>query len=164
MIAAPDLGAAALVNALAAGQMYAVFGHDGRADITLRSVRLVGDTVSVALRGAPAELLLVGSGGRVLEATAETDSVRWILPCDAGWVRVVARTGTTRIFLQPFLRSETGAMPQVASTVAAVPTLMRRGLATILLLLAVAPVAERLRHRILAPLSSPVRVPLRDAA
>ena len=164
MIAAPDVGAVALVNALAAGQMYAVFGHGGRADIALRSVRLVGDTVSVALRGAPAELQLVGPGGRVLEAAAQTDSVRWILPCDAGWVRVVARTRTTRIFLQPFLRSETGAMPQVASTVAAVPTLMRRGLATILLLLAVAPVAERLRHRIRAPLGSPVRVPLRDAA
>jgi len=165
MIAAPDLDASSLATALTAGQMYAVFGHNGRADIALGSVQLIGDTLSVALRGAPAELQLVGSGGRVLEAEARSDSVRWVLPCDAAWVRVVARTRTTRVFLQPFLRSETGAMPQHAvATVATVPTVMRRGLATILLLLTFAPLVEHLRQRTRTPVGSPIRVPLQDAA
>lgn len=164
MIAAPDIGGASLASALAAGQMYAVFGRNGRADIALQSVRLIGDTLSVALRGAPAELQLVGSGGRVLEAVAGADSVRWVLPCDAAWVRVVARTRTTRIFLQPFLRSDTGALPQVTATVASVPTVMRRGLATVLLLLVFAPLVEHLRQRARAPFGDTVRVPLQDAA
>jgi hypothetical protein len=93
------------------------------------------------------------------------DNVRWVLPCDAAWVRVAARSPTTRLFLQPFLRSETGAMPQVtAATVAALPTLMRRSLATVLLLLVVAPLVERLRQRTRSSFAGAVGVPLRDAA
>ena len=165
MIAAPGLDGSSLASAIMAGQVYAVFGRRGRADIALRSVRLVGDTLSVALAGVPADLQLVGPGGRVLESAPGVDTVRWVLPCDAAWVRVAARTPTTRLFLQPFLRSETGALPQVAgATVATLPTVLRRSLATILLLLVFAPLVERLRQRNRSSLAGAVGVPLRDAA
>jgi len=165
MIAAPNLDGSSLTSAITAGAAYAVFGHSGRADIALRSVSLVGDTLSVTLEGATAELQLVGPGGRVLESAVGVDNVRWVLPCDAAWVRVAARSPTTRLFLQPFLRSETGAMPQVTgATVAALPTLMRRSLASVLLLLVFAPLVERLRQRTRSSFAGAVGVPLRDAA
>ena len=84
--------------------------------------------------GAPAELRLVGPYGQVLAAVARGHSARWVIPCDAPWVRVVARTATTRLYLQPLLRSEDGALPHVDAAVAPLPTLVRRVLAIVLAL------------------------------
>ena len=64
---------------------------------------------------------------------------RWVLPCDAGWVRVVARTRTTQLSLEPLLRSENGSLPRVEATVARTPTLVRRAMSLLLLLVAVLP-------------------------
>jgi hypothetical protein len=53
-------------------------------------------------------------------------------------VRVVARTTTTQLFLQPVLRSEDGALPRRAeASVALAPTLVRRVMALVLLFIAV---------------------------
>jgi hypothetical protein len=52
-------------------------------------------------------------------------------------VRVVARTATTRLFLQPLLRSDSGALPHLEASVARTATLVRRGLALMLLLIGV---------------------------
>jgi hypothetical protein len=133
MIATPSANAASIVAALSAGQAYAVFGRGGHADVAMSQMTVVGDTLSVQLDGSPADLVLVGSGGRVLDRRLATTNARWVLPCDAPWVRVIARTARTRIYLQPLLRSETGAMPNLMATTARVPTLIRRSLAIVLL-------------------------------
>ena len=136
MVAAPRTGAAALRAALAAGRSYAVFGRGGHADVFLAAFTLVGDTLTATFEGAPAELRLVGPYGQVLAAVARGHSARWVIPCDAPWVRVVARTATTRLYLQPLLRSEDGALPHVDAAVAPLPTLVRRVLAIVLALIA----------------------------
>ena len=138
MIAAPSSDAASLESALMAGQAYAVFGRAGRADIALSSLAVDGDTLSVAFTGEPAMLTLIGPGGRVLEQTRGR-AARWTIPCDAGWVRVVARTGTTKLSLEPVLRSETGALPHVEASILATATLVRRAIAVVLLLLTLVP-------------------------
>src|SRR5690348_1826953 len=138
MIAASSTNARPLESALLAGRAYAVFGHAGRADIRLISLALVGDTLSVAFDGEPAALQLIGPGGRVLES-AHGHEARWTIPCDAGWVRVVAHTGTTKLSLEPVLRTETGMLPRVEARVAPTATLVRRALAVVLLLLALLP-------------------------
>jgi hypothetical protein len=128
MIAASTIDGAALESALAAGRAYAVFGKHGRADIAIRSFSLAGDTLAVTFDGAPALITLIGPGGRVV-AAARGMSARWVIPCDAAWVRVVARTRTTQLFLQPMIRTEDGALPRVEATVAPLPTFVRRTLA-----------------------------------
>jgi hypothetical protein len=131
MIATPTMGSADVQAALRAGRAYAVFGRRGQADLALRSFTLVGDTMSVAFDGVPAELRLIGANGRVLESE-RSDSAHWVIPCDAGWVRVTARTRTTQVFLQPVLRTESGALPRLDATVAPLPTYARRTLAGVL--------------------------------
>ena len=134
MIAAPSTDGPALQDALRAGRAYAVFGRHGRADIALRSFTMIGDTLTVVLDGVPAALQLIGPGGRVLETALGTDSSRWVIPCDAAWVRVAAHTRTSHIFLEPVLRTETGALPRLAAEVAPVPTYTHRALAVVLVL------------------------------
>jgi hypothetical protein len=97
---------------------------------------LTGDTLAVAFRGAPAALQLIGPGGRVLATTLASDSTRWVIPCDAAWVRIVAHTRTTQLFLEPLIRTETGALPPVAATVAPIPTYAHRAMAGVLVLIA----------------------------
>ena len=137
MIASPTGDAHGLIAALSAGQAYAVFGHDGQLDVALTSLSVVGDTVWASFDGAPARLELIGPGGRVLEAVSAAHEARWMIPCDAGWVRVVARTATTQLFLEPLLRSEDGAMPHLEASVAPTATFVRRALALLLLLIGV---------------------------
>ncbi|HEY7233416.1 MAG TPA: hypothetical protein VH539_04660 [Gemmatimonadaceae bacterium] len=138
MIAAPAVDATSLQGALATGRAYAVFGHAGSADIALRSLSVSGDTLSVAFAGAPADLGLVGPKGRLLGEEKGRREARWVLPCDAPWVRVVARTATTQLFLQPVLRSEDGALPRrVEASVAWAPTFVRRVMALVLVFIAV---------------------------
>ena len=138
MIAAPNVDAKSLKGALSAGRAYAVFGFGGEADIALRSLSIAGDTLSVVFDGAPADLRLVGTKGRVLGEETGRREARWVLPCDAPWVRVVARTTTTQLFLQPVLRSEDGALPRrIEARVAIVPTVVRRVMALVLLFIAV---------------------------
>jgi len=137
MIASPTADARGLFAALSAGRAYAVFGHGGQPDIALTSLAIVGDTLSASFDGAAARLQLIGPGGRVLAAVSGAHDARWVIPCDAGWVRVVARTATTRLFLQPLLRSDSGALPHLEASVARTATLVRRGLALMLLLIGV---------------------------
>jgi len=139
MIAAPSSDARSLETALSAGQAYAVFGRGGRAGFALSRLSIVGDTLSVSFQGSAANLELVGPGGRVLATVANAREARWTIPCDAGWVRVVARTPTTRISLEPVLRSENGSLPRVNATLAPTPTLVRRTMALLLLLIAILP-------------------------
>jgi len=135
MIAASTTEGAALDSALRAGRAYAVFGRHGQADVALRSFTLLGDTLSVVFDGAPAALQLVGPGGRVLATALSTDSTRWVIPCDAAWVRVAAHTRTSHLFLEPVIRTETGALPQLSAPVAPLPTYARRVTAAVLVLL-----------------------------
>jgi hypothetical protein len=137
MIAAPTTDAAALESALRGGRAYAVFGRHGRADVALRSFTLLGDTLTVAFDGAPAALQLIGPGGRVIAAELGTDSTRWVIPCDAAWVRVAVHTRTSHLFLEPVLRTETGGLPRLVAQVAPLPTYVRRALAGVLVLLVV---------------------------
>lgn len=143
MFASPSPDAASLTTALERGAIYAVFGHEGRADVTLDALTLVGDTLTILLGGAAADLVLVGPGGSAIVGVADARSARWILPCDAPWVRVVARTPTTQLFLEPFIRSDDGRMPVVAAGVATSRTLLRRALAVVLLLGAALPNGTR---------------------
>jgi hypothetical protein len=137
MIASPTADTRDLIAALSAGQAYAVFGHDGQPDVAPTSLSVVGDTLWASFDGAPARLELVGPGGRALEVVSGAHAARWVIPCDAGWVRVVARTATTQLFLEPLLRSENGALPHLEARVARTATLVRRALALMLLLLGV---------------------------
>jgi len=139
MIASPSNDAAGLVGALVAGRVYAVFGRGGQADVALSSLAVVGDTMSVSFHGAPARLQLIGPGGRVLEEVNQAHDARWTLPCDAAWVRVIARTSTTQLSLEPLLRSENGALPRVDASVAPTPTLARRAIAIMLVFIAILP-------------------------
>ena len=139
MFASPTIDAASLTSALRRGSVYAVFGHEGRADVALESVALIGDTLTIELRGGPAAITLIGPGGKPIAQVTGARSARWILPCEATWVRVVARTPSTQLFLEPFIRSEDGRMPVVAARGAEVPTTLRRLLAIVLLLGAAVP-------------------------
>jgi hypothetical protein len=132
MIASAGTDGPSLERALAAGRAYAVLGRHGHAELSLRSFVLTGDTLAVAFAGPPAKLQLIGPGGRVLAQMTAADSARWVIPCDAPWVRVVARTRTSIVSLEPLLRSDSGALPHLEATVAPVPTLARRGLAVVL--------------------------------
>ena len=163
MIAAPSTDARRLESALLAGRAYAVFGHSGRADIALTSLSVVGDTLSVAFAGESATLMLIGPGGRVLEEERGREA-RWTIPCDAGWVRVVARTATTKLSLEPVLRSETGALPHVEAGIVPTATLVRRAMAVVLLLLALAPWIGRDALRFARPGRVRPRLSLRNAA
>src|SRR5206468_2728483 len=144
MIAAPATDAGSLEAALAAGQAYAVYGHGGRADVALSSLSVVGDTLSVAFDGAAADLQFVGPGGRVLGELPAAHDAHWVLPCDAGWVRIVARTETSQLSLEPVLRSEDGSLPRVEATIAPMATLLRRGMALMLLFTATATSGARI--------------------
>jgi hypothetical protein len=132
MIGATATEAGALRAAITAGRTYAVFGRNGHSDIALRTFELVGDTVTVRFDGPPADLQLIGPGGRVLAYATQAHAARWVVPCDAPWVRVAARTATTRLFLQPLLRSDDGRIPPLEASVAPAATLVRRMLAFVL--------------------------------
>jgi hypothetical protein len=164
MIASPTADARGLIAALSAGQAYAVFGHDGQPDIALNALSVAGDTLFASFDGAPARLELIGPGGRLLDEARGVHHGRWVLPCDAGWVRVVARTSTTRLFLEPVLRSENGALPHVEATVARAPTLVRRTIALMLLLMAVLVWIDGDVIRLARTESSDPRLALRNAA
>ncbi|HEX4468458.1 MAG TPA: hypothetical protein VH080_02945 [Gemmatimonadaceae bacterium] len=164
MIAAPSTDARHLESALLAGQAYAVFGHAGRADIALTSLSVVGDTVSVAFSGEEATLMLIGPGGRVLAEIAHGREARWTIPCDAAWVRVVARTATTKLSLEPVLRSQTGALPRLQASVATTATVVRRTMAVVLLLLALVPWIGRDALRFVRPNAMRPRLSLPNAA
>lgn len=163
MVGAARTDAAAVQDALTAGRVYAVMSRYGQSEMALRSFSLTGDTLAVAFAGPPAILRLIGPGGRVVAEAVAADSARWVIPCDAAWVRVVARTPTMQILLQPLVRSETGGLPAVQASVALLPTYMRRTLAVVLGLLGVmgwvAAVAERGATESLG-----FRMPLRSAA
>jgi hypothetical protein len=163
MIAAPSTDARRLEAGLLAGRAYAVFGHAGHADIALTSLSVVGDTLSVAFAGEPATLALIGPGGRVI-VEARGREARWTIPCDAGWVRVVARTATTKLSLEPVLRSETGALPRIEAAIVPTATLVRRAMAVVLLLLALAPWIGRDALRFARSERVRPRLSLRNAA
>lgn len=139
MVATPSVESTALVSAIASGRAYAVFGRGGYTDVGLDAVTMVGDTLAVQLHGEAADLGLIGPGGQLLGLIDHAHGGHWVVPCDAAWVRVVVRTRRSRLFLEPLLRSENGAVPQVSSAVARAPTLIRRMLALLLLLPAMAP-------------------------
>jgi len=164
MIASPSNDGAHLVAALVAGRAYAVFGSRGQADVALTSLSIVGDTMSVAFDGAPADLQLIGPGGRVLAETRATSDARWTLPCDAGWVRVIARTPTTQLSLEPVLRSETGALPRLEASIAPTATLVRRAIAIMLVFIAILPWMGGEVLRLSRAESARPRLALRDAA
>jgi hypothetical protein len=142
MIAARSLDAPTIERAITAGEMYAVFGRGGSADVALDSLRVIGDTLSVTLRGEAADLTLVGSGDSILGHIEAAHGARWTLPCDAPWARIVARTPHTQLFLEPIIRTETGMPPRLEATIAPVPTTLRRALSVVLLLMAAAPLAR----------------------
>jgi hypothetical protein len=89
---------------------------------------------------------------------------RWTIPCDAGWVRVVARTATTKLSLEPVLRSETGALPRIEAAIVPTATLVRRAMAVVLLLLALAPWIGRDALRFARSERVRPRLSLRNAA
>jgi hypothetical protein len=164
MIASPTADARGLMTALSAGQAYAVFGHGGQPDIALTSFSVVGDTLWASFEGAQARLELIGPAGHVLERVSRTHNARWVIPCDAGWVRIVARTATTQLFLEPLLRSETGALPHLEASVARTATLVRRTIALMLLLMAVLAWMDSDAVRFSRTESSDPRLMLRNAA
>jgi hypothetical protein len=164
MIASSSNDGEHLVEALVAGRAYAVFGSGGQADVALTSLSVVGDTMSVAFEGAPAHLQLIGPGGRVLEETNQAHDTRWTLPCDAGWVRVVARTPTTQLSLEPLLRSDNGALPRPEASIARTATLVRRAIAIMLLFIAVLPWVGGDVLRLSRPESARPDLALRNAA
>jgi hypothetical protein len=134
MVATPSVESTALVSAIAAGRAYAVFGRGGYAEVGLDALTMVGDTLGVELHGAAADLALVGPHGQLLGRVEHAHGAHWVVPCDAAWVRVVVHAPATRLFLEPVLRTENGAMPQLSSAVARAPTFVRRVLALLLLL------------------------------
>jgi hypothetical protein len=163
MIATASVDASSIVAALQAGRVYAVFGHRGQADVAVSEMAVAGDTLSLALTGAPAELFLVGSSGRVLDRRFAASGGRWVLPCDAAWVRVVVRTARTRLYLQPLLHSENGAIPRLVATTAKGPTLVRRALAILLVLGVVASILTSRPRRTSAAVTD-LDIVLREAA
>lgn len=164
MIASPGADAHSLRAALAGGRSYAIFGRGGRADVSLRTLTVIGDTLTAEFGGAPADLRLIGPGGQLVAMETQTHTARWVIPCEAAWVRIVARTATTRLFLQPVVRSEDGALPHISATVASVPTSVRRGLAIVLALIAIVSWVGRDGARESRPDAVRPRLLLRDAA
>jgi hypothetical protein len=79
-------------------------------------------------------------------------------------VRVVARTATTKLSLEPVLRSQTGALPRLHASVATTATAVRRTMAVVLLLLALVPWIGRDALRFVRPNAARPRLSLSNAA
>jgi hypothetical protein len=79
-------------------------------------------------------------------------------------VRVVARTATTKLSLEPVLRSQTGGLPRIQASVATTATVVRRTMAVVLLLLALVPWIGRDALRFVRPNTMRPRLSLPNAA
>jgi hypothetical protein len=129
LIDAPTAAPADLLAAIRAGRTIAVRGTAGRADVALRSLTMRGDTLRLALDGAPASISIVGAGGVVLGRAADTHALHVLLPHDAPYARAVVRTASTVLYLAPVLRAPTNALPSGPSaTVDFAATLFRRAM------------------------------------
>lgn len=135
MIAARSTTPADIVDAIRAGETYVVVSRvgEGLADVALRAVETHGDTIRVSVVGERGTITFIGQNGRVLSATRNTHSARYVLPFGEPYARAVVQTLSTRLILNPVVRSLGGhPTAPVASSGAAA----RVGLAAGLFLLA----------------------------
>lgn len=121
MIGASTTRAADLLAAVAAGRTYAVVGHGGRADVAFAALTVRGDAVMLQLAGVPARITFHGAGGRMLAEHDGVTGARYIARAKDAYVRVEARTGTTRLIFNPVVRTADGARPPVAAAAVDAP-------------------------------------------
>lgn len=115
MVAANRVTTGAVADAIRSGSDYAVVGHNALADITLDSVTVHGDTVTVVVHGAPSSVRFIGSGSRVL-ATTPSAAAKYVLPPNEPYVRAVVVSRTTRLLLNPIVRTSSSRPAALSAT------------------------------------------------
>lgn len=115
MIAAPSAAAPDVIAAIRVGHTYAVQSRlgGGRQDVYLRGVEVVGDTIIVRISGHPAIVSFVGRDSRLLHSVRATDSARFVLPPTEPYARPVVRSLSTRLLLNPIVRTSAAKPPML---------------------------------------------------
>ena len=111
MIATPSTRADSVVAALKAGRHYAVRGRRGHMDNALRTLVMIGDTLTVALERRAVAIRFVGDSGRVLGTVADASAASWVATPREHYVRVEVRSDSTEFFLNPVVRWDGRALP-----------------------------------------------------
>ena len=112
VIATHSTRADSVIAALRAGRHYAVRGHLGRMDNGVRTVTMVGDTLTIALDRRAASIRFIGDSGRVLGTVTDRSAASWIATRRESYVRVEVRSDSTDFFLNPVVRWDGRALPQ----------------------------------------------------
>lgn len=139
-----------IVQALGAGRSYAVLrtGEGSTdADIALAALTFSNGTLRLSISGAPATISFIGQNGDVRKTVKETSSAEYTFnPADT-YVRAVARTPRTTIYLNPVVRYDGVALPAATAVVDPLQTWLLRGLALSAVIAATALYRRRRRTR-----------------
>jgi hypothetical protein len=114
MLAARSASTHDVAAAIRAGEDYAVVGRAGRADVALDRITVVGDTIDLALTGSPATIEWIGRDDRVLAEFPSATHARFALNANEPFARAVVQTATTRLILNPVVRTD-GARPRMVA-------------------------------------------------
>lgn len=130
MIGAPSASEDAVVGALRAGHSYAVLrtGALDAAHLTrLERLDVRGDTITVALAGAPSTVVFIGQNGVVRKSVSSVTAADYTLTDDDTYVRTVVTSPQTTLFLNPVFRWDGQHLPGRTATVDRASTWFFRG-------------------------------------
>ncbi|MGE0449808.1 MAG: hypothetical protein AB7Q29_09520 [Vicinamibacterales bacterium] len=147
MINAPTPSRDDILPALKMGRSYAVLrtGAIDAGGITrLESVEVHGDTLRVAIAGAPAHIAFVGQGGSIRKRVKDALHAEYTLSGGDTYVRTVITSPQTVLYLNPVIRWDGQHLTPPAATVDFAWTWTFRG--ALALCCALAVVGVRFRH------------------
>jgi hypothetical protein len=135
LVHSPTARAQDVLDAVAAGRTVAMAGAHATGYAWLERLSVSGDTITVQLRGTPSRITFVGAHGKELAPPELGTSARLVLGANEPYARVVVRTASTLMLLNPVMRTVDGRVTQPAARVNAAWTSARRSAVAIFVVL-----------------------------
>src|SRR5207302_1687118 len=129
-IDAPSKAAADIVAALQAGRSYATLrigDTDGTEDVTIPSVEMHDDELTVTTAGPEARFSFVGQNGEVKKVVRDTKRASYAFIDGDSYIRTVVETPARTLYLNPVVRYDGATLPWPSATIDRWPTSFQRG-------------------------------------
>jgi hypothetical protein len=119
-----------ILSALRRGAMYVVDGMNGPVDARLVNVTVRGDSITTTFDRPMTNVKVLGAGGAVLSESSATTTVMYVMQPSDRYARVVATTPTGMLYLNPVIRTVSGApQPRQAPPVEVLRSILNSGIA-----------------------------------
>lgn len=136
MVNAPTAQSADVIPAMRRGRMYVVAAAPGSTPARFEELELHGDTLTARFDRGMDTITVIGAGGATLAQATADSAIRYVMTRDDPYARVVGKTPSGTIYLNPVVRAASTPLPWSAPATNPLASIASRTGATIVWLVA----------------------------